>query len=162
MNTPPQPEPAGDATRADTRFSLRRSVVLKLTLMVAVIVAVLLGALLTAGNWYWHEILREEIDARLSAVANGRRDMVRAHVEHLRQRAALSAERGEFRGFLIEHDDMPETSNRHWSQLVLTRLVEGGTVISARLADANGRVLLAADPRRSAANWAPIPHFRMG
>ena len=162
MNTPPQPEPAGDATRADARFSLRRSVVLKLTLMVAVIVAVLLGALLTAGNWYWHEILREQIDARLSAVANGRRDMVRAHVEHLRQRAALSAERGEFRGFLIEHDDIPETSNRHWSQLVLTRLVEGGTVLSARLADANGRVLLAADPAEVGGELAADSAFQNG
>ena len=140
----------------------RRSVVLKLTLLVAVIVAVLLGALLTAGNRFWREILREQIDARLSAVANGRCDMVRAHIAQLRQHAALNTERGEFRGFLIEHADQPETPNRHWSQLVLTRMVEDGTAVSARLADTNGRVLLAADPSEVGGEVAADPAFQNG
>ena len=56
-------------TPIEARDTTRRSAVLKITLLTAVIVAVLLGALLTLGNRLWHEILREQIDARLNSVA---------------------------------------------------------------------------------------------
>ncbi|MEO6740873.1 MAG: ATP-binding protein [Chthoniobacteraceae bacterium] len=150
------------ATPIEARGAPRSSVVLKITLLAAVIVAVLLGALLTFGNRFWHEILREQIDARLSSVAESRRDMVRAHIALLQQRAALSSERGEFRGFLIEQAEQPETPNRHWSQLVLTRFVDRETIHSARLADTNGRVLLAGAPAEVGADLAADPAFQNG
>ena len=149
-------------TPIETRGAPRSSGVLKNTLLVAVIVAVLLGALLTLGNRLWHEILREQIDARLNSVAESRRDMVRAHIALLQQRAALSSERGEFRGFLIEQADQPETPNRHWSQLVLTRFVDREMIHSARLAGTDGRVLLAADLAEIGADLAADPAFQNG
>ena len=152
----------GTEVAGDARLPLRRSLVGKLTFFVGLTLAVLIAVLLTAGYHFGREVLRTEIDAHLSSVAASRRDMVQVHVSQLRERAALQAERGEFRGFLIEHANQPETPNRHWSQLVLTRMADDGMVLSARLADAKGRVLLAADPTEVGGELAADPSFQNG
>ena len=158
MNPPPTPAPsAARATRA------RRSLTLQLTLVVAVIVAVLLGALLTAGHRYWREILREQIDARLSAVAESRREMVLAHLSQLKQRAEMMAEHGQFRGLLNNLIlGQPDTTNRTYSQGRLNEMADGRKIYSASLADAKGHVLLASKGTEAGGEVAGDPAFENG
>lgn len=124
--------------------ALPRKAVLKLTLLLAVVLAVLLGVFLTAGHRFWREVLREQIDARLSSVATSRRDMVQAHVSQLKERAVLLAEHGQFRGLLHElNTGKPEATNRAFSQNRLNEMADGKKIFSAVIADAKGQVLLA-------------------
>lgn len=121
--------------------------VAKLTLAVGVMLSVLLSVLLAASYPFWRETLRAQIDAHLSAVASGRRDLINAEVELLRQRIVSNIERGEFRGFLDEGEDRSrETLNRTYSQAVLKELAAKKPVLSACLVNPQGRVLLASDP----------------
>jgi PAS domain S-box-containing protein len=142
--------------------SPRRAAALKFTLLVAVIVCSLLAALLTVGHRVWSGIVHRQIDAHLSSVAASRRDMAQGQIERLLQFAALNSTRGEFLGYLMEFDRSPETTNRHWSQLHLTRMADGKSVFSARLADTGGRVRLAGDPAEAGADLAADPAFQNG
>jgi len=148
--------------RSRNRWWRSRSVGLKLTLLVAAVVAGLLGTLLAGGYIFWRGTLRKEIAARLNSVAESRRDMVQAHLGQLRQRAELNSTRGELLGYLLEFTDQPDTDNRHWSQLHLTRMVDGDSVLAARLADLQGRVQIAADPAEAGMDVGDEPAFQAG
>ncbi len=125
---------------------VRGSVTLKLTLLVAVIVAVLLGVTITVGNRYWREILREQIDDRLSAVAESHRAIVRAHVSQLQERVAINSTGGASRGLLGElADGKPGDLNRKYAGQTFARICAGGWALSARLVDAAGTVVVSTD-----------------
>ncbi len=136
---------------------------LKITLLVTVIVAVLLGALLTAGNRFWREILREEIDARLSSVAESRRSLVQAQLALFRQRAVLNTDRGEFRSFLgqLAGGNVSE-KDRAYSEHSLRRITADGLTRSAMLVEPNGRVGVASDPAKIGSSLALDAVFSAG
>jgi len=141
---------------------VRISVALKLTILVAATIVVLEGVLLAGGYRFWRSTLREHIDDRLRAVAVSRRDMVLGFVAQLRQRAEVNSDRGEFLGFLYEHTGQPDTPNRHWSQTAMARIADGKSILSARMADAGGAVLLATDPSEIGMNLAADAGFAIG
>ena len=141
----------------------RRSLSTQLTLVVAAIVTVLLGAVLTAGNGFWREILRKEIDARLSAVAESHRDMVRANIAQWQQLVTLLAVNGEYRGLLHElKKGEPTTLNRGYSQASLDGFVQQGVLVSAILADQSGHVQIASNAAVPGASVAGDPDFQSG
>ena len=125
----------------------RRSVVVKLTLLVAVIVAVLLGALLMAGNRFWREILREQIDARLSSVAESKRDFVIQWIGHQHERVELVARRGILRSYLDQHVAREsEETERSQLQENLEGYVRAKAAVAVRIASRDGRILVSTDP----------------
>ena len=150
-------------TPIEARDTLRRSAVLKNTLLVAVIVAVLLGALLTAGNRFWREILREQIDARLSSVAESRRTIVHTQLALYRQRAVLNTDRGEFRSFLgrLAAGNISE-KDRGYSEHSLRRIAADGLTRSAVLAGVDGRIVVASDPAKLGGSLAEDAVFMAG
>lgn len=161
MNPPPAPDHSAAGTSRTPRA--RRSLTLQLTLIVAAIVAMLLGVLLLDGNRYWREIVGEQIDAQLSAVAESRRNMVLAHLAQLKQRAEMMAEHGQFRGLLNNLImGQPDTINRNYSQGRLDEMADGKRMFSAMLADAKGRVLLASKGTDVLGDVSSDPAFTKG
>ncbi len=150
-------------TPIEARRAPRSSVVLKTTLLTAVIVAVLLGALLTFGNRFWHEILREEIDARLSAVAASRRAIVHTQLALYRQRAVLNTDRGEFRSFLgqLVAGNFSE-KDRGYSEHSLKRITADGLTHSAMLVEPGGSIMVASDPAKVGRSLASDAVFMVG
>jgi signal transduction histidine kinase/ActR/RegA family two-component response regulator len=141
----------------------RVSVVLKLTLLVGFTLAFLLAVLVTANALFWRANLRKALDARLKSIAASRSETIRAQVALLRQRAEISADRGEMRGFLYEEThDVTGTGNREWSQQALNRIADHKTIIDASLADQHGRIVLSTDPAAVGRNVADEPEFRAG
>ena len=154
---PAQRPPAGRTP--GTRSSLST----QLTLLVAAIVAVLLGAMLIAGNRFWREILRGEIDARLSAVAESRQDMVQANIAKWRQLATLMAINGTYRALLDElQRGEAATANRKFSQGSLDGFVKRGVLVSAMIADSSGRVEIASNVAIPSGSLADDPDFQRG
>jgi len=161
--TVPHSDPAGKEPRDDGRFSPRRSLVAKLTLLVGLTLGVLIAVLLAAGFHFGREVLREQIDARLSSVAESRRDMVRAHISQMQQRAELLAEHGQFRGLFSNlRTGQPDTINRLSSQARLNDMVDVRRVVSAFLADEKGQVLLASKGTEPGGDVSGEPAFKDG
>ncbi len=147
-------------TPIEARDTPRRSAVLKNTLLVAVIIAVLLGALLTFGNRFWHEILREQIDARLSSVAESRRDFVLQWIDHQQERIELVARRGVLRSYLDQHVAREsEETGRSQSQENLEGYVRAQAAVSAHIASRDGRVLVSTDPEGIGRDLSRDPAF---
>lgn len=67
------------------------SMVTKLTLFVGTLVLLTAGTLITVGYYYTGRMLRDQIDARLSAIADDRRALLRSELLHLEERARLFA-----------------------------------------------------------------------
>jgi len=141
----------------------RYSLVLKLTLCVAVTLVALEAVLLVTGNYYWRQILQEQIHGRLGGIAASRREMVETHIARLRQEAVLNTDRGEFRRFLAAvADHREEPDERVKSQQRLVRIADGVSTYSASLADKTGRVLLSSDPAEVGQKLAGDAVFRGG
>jgi signal transduction histidine kinase len=81
-----------------------RSIVLKLTLFVGALVALTAGTLITVGYVYTAGVLRDQIDARLSAIADDRQAFLRSELLHLEDRARLVASRTRLRELMDQHD----------------------------------------------------------
>lgn len=162
--THPTPSTEGHGPRGGpARLPLRRSLVAKLTFFVGLTLLVLIALLLWAGYYTGREVLRREIDARLSSVAASRRDMVLAHVSQLKQRAELMADHGEFRGlFHFLNTGAPDPDNRRFSQGRLDYMADGKTVFSALLADARGHVVLASKGSEPGSDVAGLTAFENG
>ena len=121
----------------------------KLTLLVGLSLLPLLTVFLVGGWFYWRAVLREQVDAQLSAVAASRRDMVQTQVARLRLWVELNTDRGEMRGFLFALTSGEDSlKNRESSQLSLERMANGRPILDASLADQTGAILLSTDPRK--------------
>ena len=70
-----------------------RSIVLKLTLFVGVLVALTAGTLITVGFYYTSLMLRDQIDSRLSAMADDRQALLMAGLLHLEERVHILTSR---------------------------------------------------------------------
>ena len=162
--THPTPSTEGHGLRGGpARLPLRRSLVAKLTFFVGLTLLVLIALLLWGGYYTGREVLRREIDARLSSVAASRRDMVLAHVSQLKQRAELMADHGEFRGlFHFLNTGRPDPDNRRFSQGRLDYMADGRSVFSAFLADARGHVVLASKGSEPGSEVAGLTAFENG
>lgn len=137
--------------------------VMKLTLLLGVTLALLVAMMVFANGVFWRNVLRKTVDSHLGSVASSRRDMLRAQVMQLRQRAELNTDRGELRGFLysLAMGEEPSKENRVGSQETLDRLI-GKPVIGASLADANGRVLLSTNPAMVGRDVTSYASFQAG
>ena len=148
---------------AQSLHELPRAALWKLTLLTAVSLALLLGVLLSAGHRYWREVLREQIDAHLSSVAESRCDMVRMQIALHRQRAALNSNLAEFRNLLAGAGAVqaPAATRRN-TQLLLEQIANGEPIRAAHLLDAQGRVILSTDAAQLGRDFAADPVFREG
>jgi PAS domain S-box-containing protein len=101
MDRPPSPnlDPPG----AGRHTIPRRSIVLKLTLFVGALVALTAATLITVGYVYTAEVLRDQIDARLSAIADDRQALLKSEMQHLEDRARLVASRTRLRDLMDQH-----------------------------------------------------------
>jgi len=145
--------------------SVRRGVpvVLKLTLLVGLTLALLLAVLVTANGLFWRSVLRKTADSYLSGVASSRRDLVRAQISLLRQRAELNADRGELRGFFYGlSQGSPSEENRKGSQETLDRMIRDKPLISASLADAAGHIVLSTYAKAVGRDISKEPEFERG
>ncbi len=114
--------------------TLPLAALLKLALLLAVILSVLLGALLTAGHRFWREIVREQIDAQLSSVAESRRDFVREWIGRQQDRVDIIAARGVIRNYLEKHAaGVPEEPQRTKSQESLNTHVRARAMAAAKV-----------------------------
>jgi hypothetical protein len=160
--------PTASPTTSDTLtstapHSLRRVAALKLTLQVAMLVAVLLGVLLSIGQNYLHDVLRAQIDARLSAVAESRLRMVQAQIDLQRQRVALNAEHNAFHKVLVGAGPASTAAlNRLAAQHHLEEIADGTAIRSASLLDATGRVILSSSPADVGRDLHAEPVFQRG
>jgi len=138
-------------------------VVLKLTLLVGLTLALLLAVLVTANGLFWRNVLRQTVDSHLSGVASSRRDMVRAQISLLRQRAELNADRGELRGFFYSMaQGAPSEENRKGSQETLNRIIRDKPLISASLADAAGHIVLSTYAKAIGRDVSKEPEYVSG
>src|SRR3954463_13858065 len=101
MDRPPSPIP--DPPGAERPSVPRRSIVLKLTLFVGSLVALTAGTLITVGYYYTGRMLSDQIDARLSAIADDRQALLRSELLHLEDRARLVASRTRLRDLMDHH-----------------------------------------------------------
>jgi signal transduction histidine kinase len=85
---------------AVARWFLRRSIVLKMTVFVGALLALLAGALIAVVFHYTGEMLRDQINNRLAAVADDRLAMLRRSLAHLEERARIFASRYRVLDFL--------------------------------------------------------------
>ncbi len=139
------------------------SVVAQLTLFVVAMLAVLLGGMLSISYVEGRGVLRDEIENRLSAVAESRRDMVQAHLAEWRQLVALLAANGEYRGLLDElGKGLPATANRGYSQASIDDFVNRGVFLSAVIADLSGHVQIASKDANPEGERAGDPIFQGG
>ncbi len=108
---------------AQSLHELPRAALWKLTLLKAVSLALWLGVLLSGGHRYWREVLREQIDAHRSSVAESRRDVVRMQIDLHRQRAALNSNRVEFRNLIASAGAVQsQAATRRNTQLLLEQI----------------------------------------
>ena len=142
---------------------MKRSLITQLTLLVAAIFVVLFGVLVAVGHSFWREVVREQIDARLSAVADSRCDFVQEWIGRQRDRVDLFATRGVLRNFLEKHvakkDEEPQ---RTQSQENLDGHVSAGAALMARIASREGRVMLSSDKAEVGRDLTGDPVFVAG
>jgi signal transduction histidine kinase/CheY-like chemotaxis protein len=137
--------------------------VLKLTVAFAATFFALEAVLLINGHWYWREILQNQIQAHLTAVAASRSQMVEAGVKLLRQQATLNTQRGEFRRFLADSNAGPPTEiDRANSQKRFDRVVDDQSIFSASLVDPAGKIVLSHNPDEVGKSVAADPAFIHG
>ncbi|MBV8130199.1 MAG: GAF domain-containing protein [Planctomycetaceae bacterium] len=86
-------DPRFDAALERPSLASWRSIVLKLTLFVGVLVALTAGTLITVGFYYTSLMLRDQIDNRLSAMADDRRALLLAGLHHLEERVRILTSR---------------------------------------------------------------------
>jgi PAS domain S-box-containing protein len=82
------------------RWLLRRSIVVKMTLFVGALLVLLAGALIAVVFHYTSEMLQDQINNRLSAVADDRHAMFSLGLAHLEERARIFATRYRLLEFL--------------------------------------------------------------
>ena len=101
MDRPPSsiPDPPG----AERPSVPRRSIVLKLTLFVGSLVGLTAGTLITVGYYYTGRMLSDQIDARLSGIADDRQALLKSELLHLEDRARLVASRTRLRDLMDQH-----------------------------------------------------------
>ena len=85
----------------------RWSIVTKLTLFVGLLVALTAGTLITVGFQYTSEILRDQINNRLSAVADDRQALLMEELLHLEERIRILTTRYRLIEFLNRHAEGP-------------------------------------------------------
>jgi signal transduction histidine kinase len=78
---------------AALRSVLKRSIVVKLTLFVGLLVALTAGILITVVYRYTSEMLRDQIDNRLSAVADDRQSLLMTGMAQMEERVRIFASR---------------------------------------------------------------------
>jgi len=81
----------------------RRSIVLKLTLCMGILVALTTGTLITVGFYYTSGMLRDQINSRLSAMADDRQALLMAGLLHLEERIRILTSRYRLLEFLERH-----------------------------------------------------------
>ena len=86
-------DPRFDTPRERLSLAPWRSIVLKLTLFVGVLVALAAGTLITVGFYYTSLMLRDQIDGRLSAMADDRQALLTAGLLHLEERVRILTSR---------------------------------------------------------------------
>ncbi|MGZ3356060.1 MAG: hypothetical protein ACXVBO_14550, partial [Isosphaeraceae bacterium] len=86
-------DPRFDAALERPSLAPWRSIVLKLTLFVGVLVALTAGTLITVGFYYTSLMLRDQIDNRLSAMADDRQALLKAGLHHLEERVRILTSR---------------------------------------------------------------------
>ncbi len=137
--------------------------VLKLTVAFAATFLALEAVVLISGHRHWREILQNQIQAHLTAVAASRSQMVEAGIKLLRQQATLHSQRGEFRHFLADSvSGTPAETDRANSQKRLDRVVDGQSIFSASLVDPDGKILLSHNPDEVGKSVAADPVFIHG
>lgn len=155
-NTPQSPAPEPALTR-------KTSVVVQLTLIVTATLVILLGALIAVGYFGGRMILREQVDNRLSAVAESRRDFVVEWIGRQQDRVDIFATRGVLRNYLEKHvAKIDEEPQRTQSQENLDGHVRIGAALVASIVDRDGMVLLSSDPAEVGRNRAGEPIFQDG
>ncbi len=86
-------DPRFDAALERPSLAPWRSIVLKLTLFVGILVALTAGTLITVGFHYTSIMLRDQIDNRLSAIADDRQSLLMAGLLHLEERVRILTSR---------------------------------------------------------------------
>src|SRR4051795_8738747 len=76
------------------------SIVLKLTLFVGSLVGLTAGTLITVGYYYTGRMLSDQVDARLSGIADDRQALLKSGLLHLEDRARLVASRTRLRDLM--------------------------------------------------------------
>lgn len=141
----------------------RTSVVAQLTLFVAATLVVLLGVVLAVSYIVGRRVLRDQIDDRLSAIAESRRDFVAEWVGRQKDRVTIFALRGVLRNFLEKHvAHQSEEPQRTQSQENLDGHVRSGAALVARIVSREGQVLLSSDPAEVGRDLSGDPTFRAG
>lgn len=141
----------------------RGGLVLKLTVAFAATFLALEAVLLISGHRDWREILQNQIQAHLTAVAASRAQMVETGTKLLRQQVTLHSQRGEFRHFLADSvSGAPAETDRANSQKRLDRIVDDKSIFAASLVDPNGKVLLSHNPDEVGKSVAADPVFIHG
>jgi PAS domain S-box-containing protein len=141
----------------------KTSVVAQLTLFVAATLVVLLGVVLAVSYTVGRSILRDQIDDRLSAIAESRRDFVTEWVGRQQDRVTIFALRGVLRNFLEKHvAKESEEPQRTQSQDNLDGHVRSGAALVARIVSREGQVLLSSDPAEVGRDLSSDPTFQAG
>lgn len=161
--SPSENEPARSGSETIAGQRTWGGLALKATVAFAVTLLALEAVLLITGHRYWREILQSQIQAHLSAVAASRGEMVDLEIKLLRQQAALSTERAEFRRVLAATQEAPAAElDRINAQKRLERMVDGTTVYSARLADSAGKIIFSSNPADVGQDVSAGPEFKNG
>jgi signal transduction histidine kinase/ActR/RegA family two-component response regulator len=98
----------------------------------------------------------KETQAHLSGLAANRAELLQAQLQILRQRVSMSADRAEFKKFLVPAvAGTPNPDDRLNAEKRITRVLpDKKTIVSAALADKAGNVLFASDPAMQGRNLA--------
>jgi PAS domain S-box-containing protein len=105
---------------AALRSVLARSIVVKLTLFVGLLVALTAGILITVVYRYTSEMLRDQIDNRLSAVADDRQSLLMAGMAQVEERVRILATRYRLLEVLEQYSRGAMTPERFQAQSVRT------------------------------------------
>jgi len=122
----------------------RRSIVAKLSLFVGFLVALTAGALITAGYLFVGELVREQIDARLSVVADDHQAQILMAMREAEGWVRMAATRSRLRILLAQRrrGDIDEDQFRADIQTVVEDIFTGSTdLLAVRLEDDRGERL---------------------
>jgi len=151
---PDAPPPASASPPPPTGARPRRSLVARQTLFVGFLVALTAAALTTAGYLYVGEMVTEQIDARLSAIADDRQAFLLTAMNREGDRLAMVAGRSRLRMLLDPRARSAAGDERALVDIqgVLDDVLEAARDVRAlRLEDPEGRALATSGPPEAAA-----------
>ena len=132
------------------RLIRRWSIVTKLTLFVGLLVALTAGTLITVGFQYTSEILRDQINNRLSAVADDRQALLMEELLHLEERIRILTTRFRLIEVLNRHvagTVTPERFRSEATQPLDNVRADTEGLLAFWIEDQNGRVIAASGPQ---------------